>query len=102
MSRQKRVLILSSLNPTVGSGTVALDFYRAFAEAGYVVDLLTLAPVDGHPEFMSVYNRRPGKFHHLGFRLWKNSAVQMPTGSIACFTVENRYACADKAYYASA
>ena len=54
MSRQKRVLILSSLNPTVGSGTVALDFYRAFAEAGYVVDLLTLAPVDGHPEFMSV------------------------------------------------
>lgn len=71
MSRQKRVLILSSLNPTVGSGTVALDFYRAFVEAGYVVDLLTLAPVDGHPEFMSVYNRRPGKFHHLGFRLWK-------------------------------
>lgn len=51
---QKKILILSSANPLIGPGVLAIDLYKALSEAGVEVDLLTKFPVEGHPEFLYV------------------------------------------------
>lgn len=48
------ILIISSANPSIGPGTVGMEYYHAFQKGGYDVDLMTKYPVDGHPEIMSV------------------------------------------------
>ncbi len=67
----KRVLILSSANPTVGPGTLATDYWRALNANGYQADVLTLNAVPSHPEFMSLYPGPYSRFHNLKFKLWE-------------------------------
>ncbi len=49
-----RVLVISSVNPLKGTGTVAYNFYRALKNAGIEADFLTKDPVPGHPEILYV------------------------------------------------
>ena len=50
-----RILVISSVDPTVGGGVVALNFYNALKNAGIETDFLTKYKVDGHPEFLFVF-----------------------------------------------
>lgn len=54
-SKKPRVLVLSSANPYKGPGVVALNFYRAFINQGIDADFMTKFPVEGHPDFISVF-----------------------------------------------
>lgn len=67
----KRILILSSANPTVGPGTLAADYWRALNANGYQADVLTLNSVPSNPEFMSLYPGPYSRFHNLKFKLWE-------------------------------
>lgn len=55
------ILIISSVDPSVGPARVSVDYYNAFKQAGFDIDLLTLYPVEGRPEFLNVY-KKPSKF----------------------------------------
>ena len=60
-----RVLIISSVDPTKGTGTVALNFYKVLKAAGIAVDFMTKHPVEDYPEFISVLppeNKPPQTF----------------------------------------
>ena len=50
-----RILIISSVDPTTGGGTVAMNFYNALKREGIETDFLTKYPVKGHPEFLHVF-----------------------------------------------
>lgn len=81
----KSVLVLSSANPTVGPGTLAADYWAALRKGGYDADLLTLNPVEGHPEFLSLYNRPYSRFHNFRFKLWEKLRRPDPTGEHRLF-----------------
>lgn len=49
-----KILILSSADPTKGPGVLATDYYDAFKEQGFDVDVLTLNYCEPHPEFLYV------------------------------------------------
>lgn len=59
-----KILIITSVNPTVGPGVVALNCYNTFKEYDFDVDLMTTYPIDGYPEFISVLEK-PSKFFVL-------------------------------------
>ena len=52
-----RVLVLTSVDPHVGPAVVAYNFYKALLHGGYEVDFLSPYPVEGHPEFLHVYEK---------------------------------------------
>lgn len=56
INRKPRILIISSLDPTKGSGIAALKIYELFKQAHYEVDLLTKYKKNDFPEFISVYD----------------------------------------------
>lgn len=56
INRKPRILIISSLDPTKGSGIAALKIYELFKQAHYEVDLLTKYKKNDFPEFLSVYD----------------------------------------------
>lgn len=60
-SKSPKVLIISSVDPSIGPAVVGLEHYYAFKNAGLDVDFLTKYPVDGHPEFISVFDKKPSK-----------------------------------------
>ena len=51
-----KILFISSANPLVGPARLALDYTQAMKEYGLEVDLLTLNPVESHPEILFVKN----------------------------------------------
>lgn len=57
-----RVLVLSSVSPSVGPAVIGLQYYEALKQKGIEVDFLTKYPEPEHPEFLWVvkknYNRR--------------------------------------------
>ena len=81
----KSVLVLSSANPTIGPGTLAADYWKALRQGGYDADLLTLNPVEGHPEFLSLYNRPYSRFHNFRFKLWEKLRKPDPSGEHRLF-----------------
>ncbi len=50
-----QILVLSSVDPQIGPAVVAEDHYKRLKKAGYIVDFMTLYPVEGHPEYLYVY-----------------------------------------------
>ena len=62
------ILIISSVDPSIGPARVSDDYYNAFKQAGFQIDLLTLYPVKGKPEYLSVYNK-PSRLRDIVFRL---------------------------------
>ena len=60
--KSPRVLVISSVDPTVGPGVVGVEYYNALKRGGLDVDFMTKFPVEGHPDFISVYDpdRRTG------------------------------------------
>lgn len=62
------ILIITSLDPHIGPAVVAEDFYKTFKRGGYEVDMLTPFPVEGHPEYLSVYNN---------YKEWKYSPTRL-------------------------
>lgn len=58
-----KILIINSVDPTVGPAEVALNFYKGFLHKGFDVDFLTKYPVLDYPEFISVYKKKPDFFH---------------------------------------
>lgn len=62
MLDKPKILIISSADPTRGPGVLAADYYEAYKQQGYDIDLLTLYSCPSHPEFLYV------KQMHYGFR----------------------------------
>ena len=54
--KSPRVLVISSVDPTVGPGVVGVEYYNALKRGGLDVDFMTKFPVEGHPDFISVYD----------------------------------------------
>lgn len=50
-----RILVLSSVDPHIGPAVIAEDEYKMLKRTGYEVDFMTLLPVEGHPDYISVY-----------------------------------------------
>ena len=77
-----RVLVISSADPFVGPGIVGLDHYNSLKSGGLEVDFMTKYPVDGHPEFISVLDRkakeRDNSFFFRGFRKLKDFLLNSP------------------------
>lgn len=69
----KKILYISSLDPTVGPGAIAMDHYKAFKQYGYEVDFLTLLPVKSHPEIKYAIDKPYSKysFHQFRYKLVK-------------------------------
>lgn len=61
MSGTPKILLINSVDPTIGPGVLALDAYNAFKANGYCVDLLTKYPVKNCPDFITVYKHKPNK-----------------------------------------
>lgn len=60
-NRLPKVLVISSVDPFVGPAIVGLNHYNAIKKGGCEVDFLTKYPVDGHPEFISIYDKKPSR-----------------------------------------
>ena len=60
-SKYPKVLVISSVDPFYGPAIVGLNHYNAIRRGGCEVDFLTKYPVEGHPEFISVYDQKPKK-----------------------------------------
>lgn len=56
-----QILVLSSVDPHIGPAVVAEDHYKRLKKAGYIVDFMTLFPVEGHPEYLYVYKTKKKK-----------------------------------------
>ena len=72
MKDKPKILFISSANPLLTAGRVAMDYYRAFVQEGYDIDFLTLYAVDGYPEIKYVYtkpNRWRSLFYTILYRL---------------------------------
>lgn len=69
-----RILVISSVDPFQGTGTVAWNFFRAFREAGIEADFLTKYPVKDHPEILHVF---PEKKNRL-LRWLDRRSIDMP------------------------
>lgn len=69
----KKILYISSLDPTKGPGAIAMDHYKAFKQYGYEVDFLTMLPVESHPEIKYVLKKPYPKysFHQISYKLTK-------------------------------
>lgn len=59
--KHPKILVLSSVDPHIGSAIVAENQYKRLKDAGYDVDFMTLYSVDGHPEFLYVYKSKNEK-----------------------------------------
>ena len=62
--KKTSILLISSADPLVGAGRVALDYYKAFRKNGLNIDFLTLYPVCGFPEIRYV-DKKPQKWRAL-------------------------------------
>lgn len=71
----KSILMISSANPTVTAGRLALDYYNALKLAGNDVDLLTKFHVPNNDEILSIY---PYCDSHKSFRQWISIIVKLP------------------------
>ncbi len=56
-----KVLVISSVDPSIGPAVVGLEHYNALKKGGLDVDFLTKYPVEGHPEFINVLDVKPRK-----------------------------------------
>lgn len=83
------ILIISSVDPSIGPARVSEDYYNAFKQANFQVDLLTLYPVKGRPEFLSVYNK-PSKIKFLFNRAkyWLTGLLREKEGYVFFYTYE--------------
>lgn len=81
MSENKpRILIISSADPTKGPGTLSRDWYFAYKQQGYDVNVLTLKKCESHPDFLYVYDPNTrlyeiktyikDKIHKIYMRIW--------------------------------
>jgi glycosyltransferase involved in cell wall biosynthesis len=53
-----KILLISSVDPNFGPAKVAMDYYRAFVQAGVDIDFLTKYPVEGWPEIKYIYKKQ--------------------------------------------
>lgn len=69
----KKILYISSLDPTRGPGAISMDHYEALKSYGYKIDFLTLLPVHNFPEFKYVLREKYKKlsFHQLRYKILK-------------------------------
>ena len=75
LDKKPRILFISSANPLIGPARLALDYTQAMKEYGLEVDLLTLNPVESHPEILFVKNTISNKIKNKIVRL-KNKALR--------------------------
>lgn len=60
-SKNTKILIISSLDPSAGPGIVAEDFYKMFHNNNIEVDMLTKYKVSNRPEYLYVYDSKNSK-----------------------------------------
>lgn len=74
MPEKGNILFISSANPIVGTGSIAMDYVKALQQGGYHVDFLTKYKVDSYPEILYVTRRYKNKYidklSNLKFKLW--------------------------------
>lgn len=71
MGKKKKILYISSLNPLIGPGAIAMDHYKALIQGGFEVDFLTLNRVEGYPEIKYIYETKPPKWTNFKFKLFR-------------------------------
>lgn len=69
-----KVLLISSADPLITSGRVALEYYKAFLQMNVDIDFLTLYPVKGYPNIRYVYKKKSN------WRILFNKAIYYVTG----------------------
>lgn len=62
MKGGKKVLYISSFDPSKGVGAIAMDHFKALINNGLEVDFLTKFPVEGHPEILYVLKKPINKY----------------------------------------
>lgn len=82
--KKPQILFISSANPLVGPARLALDYTQAMKEYGFEVDLLTLNPVESHPEILYVNNTITNKIKRKFVGL-KNRILKRYPESGYCF-----------------
>ena len=75
MQKEERILVISSIDPTKGPGSIAMDMYDAFLEHGYFVDMLTTYKVESRPNIRYVYEK-PSRWHSFRFKLHRRLTSQ--------------------------
>lgn len=83
------ILVISSVDPSVGPARVSVDYYKAFKQANFDIDLLTLYPAEGHPEFLYVY-QKPNKCRKAlnKIKYWVTGLRNVKTGYYFFYTYE--------------
>lgn len=61
-NKKKKILVLTSVDPSHGPAIVAEDFYKILKRNGYEVDFLSPFPVKNHPEYLYVYKNKIKQF----------------------------------------
>lgn len=84
-----KVLLISSANPLVTAGRVALDYYKAFLSRDVKIDFLTLYPVEGYPEIRYVY-KHPNRWMRrlLKVLYWLTGMKKIESGYYLFYTYE--------------
>lgn len=67
----EKILFISSADPTVGPGTIAMDYFNAFRKHGYEVDFLTKYKVEHHPEIKYVFSKEHISYNNRLFTFWR-------------------------------
>lgn len=69
IENKRSVLFISSVDPSAGPASSALDYVEALRERGYEVDFLTKYPVIDHLEFLYVL-KKESKFSNFRYKIW--------------------------------
>lgn len=84
----KRILLISSANPLKGPGTIGMDVYWAFQDAGCEVDFLTLYQVESYPNIKYIYKKQ-SKWHNLLYKLERKFSLKPADGYYFFYRKEN-------------
>ena len=56
LDKKIKILLISSVDPSIGPAVVAEDFYNRLKKNGYDVDFMTPYPVKERSEYLYVYH----------------------------------------------
>lgn len=91
MKENPKILYISSADPTVGPGVIAMDHYNALKQNGAEVDFLTLRRVKNNTEIKYIYENKIPKWHNLRYRLYRRFGKYDKKGSYPFFYLKESH-----------
>lgn len=73
----KKILIISSANPSVAAGVLAVDYYKALSQSGYEVEFLTKVKNSQYPDFFYISKTAKGSFFNRGLLFLKSKIFNL-------------------------